>query len=314
LSAVTGVALRTRAPGRFTAQPERGRSDSVRRRPSTRSGCANHPWRFEPRDGCRLGSASSRRESHRARAEAAFPADSARGRRSTPVNAWVGTVEQLVCARALTLRCSRRRRALRGAAAADAGRWASDRRHYDHDRTRAVGQLRSVSSLTGRRTSPARPLRGQSRRLQSRGHGIITQTGRRRAVGVGGRRPAEHAETDRLTASGAIRCREFVPRDPCRTHQRWRCRPRGQAWEGGTTRGGGVRVRAERDVRHAEPGGAGRPPPACPHRERDRGPRDPANCSRRWAVGRTSLLRPGVSGRRPDIKGRSPSATSSSRG
>jgi hypothetical protein len=33
----------------------------------------------------------------------------------------------------------------------------------------------------------------------------------------GGRRPAEHADTDRLKSRAAIPRREFVPRDPCRT-------------------------------------------------------------------------------------------------
>lgn len=83
----------------------------------------------------------------------------------------------------------------------------------------------------------------------------------------GGRRPAEHADPDRLKSSGAIPRREFVPRDPYRANQLWRCMPGWQASELGTTRGGGVRVRAERDFRRAEPGGAGRTPRACPQRK-----------------------------------------------
>jgi hypothetical protein len=45
----------------------------------------------------------------------------------------------------------------------------------------------------------------------------------------GGRRPAEHADSDRLKSRAAIPRREFVPRDPCRTNQHWRCMPRWQA-------------------------------------------------------------------------------------
>jgi hypothetical protein len=53
----------------------------------------------------------------------------------------------------------------------------------------------------------------------------VNRTGRSPAV-FGWRRPAEHADTDRLTSNGAIPRREFGPRDPWRTNPRWRCMPR----------------------------------------------------------------------------------------
>ena len=70
----------------------------------------------------------------------------------------------------------------------------------------------------------------------------------------GGRRPAEHADTDRLTSSGAIPRREFGPRGSTIrnvTNQLVGACARWRLMESGTTRGGSDSVRAERDVRHA---------------------------------------------------------------
>jgi hypothetical protein len=58
--------------GRRIAKPERGRSDSSHRLPSSRSGCSSQHWRFEPRNGRSLEAATSRRGFVRVGAEAAF--------------------------------------------------------------------------------------------------------------------------------------------------------------------------------------------------------------------------------------------------
>jgi hypothetical protein len=47
-----------------------------------------------------------------------------------------------------------------------------------------------------------------------------------------------YADMPRLKSNDAMRRREFVPRDPCRANQPWRCVPRWQALGLGTTRVG----------------------------------------------------------------------------
>jgi hypothetical protein len=59
----------------------------------------------------------------------------------------------------------------------------------------------------------------------------------------------------RLKSIAAIHRREFVPRDPLRSKQHWRCTPRRQTLGMGTTRGASESVRAQSDFRLAQPGG-----------------------------------------------------------
>lgn len=65
------------------------------------------------------------------------------------------------------------------------------------------------------------------------------------------RRPAETADKSRLKSIGAIRRREFAPRDPERSNEVSRCMPRWQVFASATTRVDIGRVRAERDFRRA---------------------------------------------------------------
>jgi hypothetical protein len=74
-------AVELRTPGRSTAKPERGRSDSSERLPSSRSRCWRYFRRFMPRNGCGLGSAARRAARVRVRARTAFPAAASAVRR-----------------------------------------------------------------------------------------------------------------------------------------------------------------------------------------------------------------------------------------
>src|SRR5262245_8778289 len=72
--ALACVAAGSRTPGRHCAKPERGRSDSSARLPSTRFRCFESARRFMPRNGWRRESAARRAGGRQCTSEAAFPA------------------------------------------------------------------------------------------------------------------------------------------------------------------------------------------------------------------------------------------------